>query len=472
MTAATTPAGWSRPVALVVAAAFFIEQIDGTILTTAMPAIAADFDVRPADVGITMTAYLLAVAVFIPVSGWLADRLGPRRVFIAAIVLFTIASLACGLSGSLGMLTAARVVQGIAGSMMVPIGRLIVLRTTSKSELMRAVAYLTWPALTAPVIAPFIGGVITQFAGWQWVFFVNLPFGAVLIVLAWKIIPAGESSPRRRFDPVGLIFAAGAIVTLVIALELIVDPSTVALALLLLALAVIAAVLAVRWSRRSSAPLLELGAYQYVSYRISNSSGVVYRVAVSSAPFLLPLLLQDGFDWSPVQAGLMLMWVFAGNIIIKPFTTPLLRWFGFAPTIVGAAIGLTVTFVACMFMTEQTPIAVISIVFLLSGVFRSVGFTGYGTLQFAEVPASEMNGANTLSSTLTQLATGLGVAVAAVSIRLIDLGADAVGAAEGGLAGYRGTLLLMALLTVVSLIGALRLPRGVGDEVRRRAARP
>ncbi len=455
--------GWSRPVALTVAAAFFLEQIDATILATALPAIARDLGVRPSDAGLALTAYLVTVAALIPVSGWLSDRFGGRRVFLAAVAGFVGASVLCGLSSSLTMLVAGRVLQGVAGAMMVPVGRFIVLSGTAKSDLVRAVAYLTWPALAAPVVAPFLGGVITQYAGWPWIFFVNVPLGAALLVVAWRVVPATAPAGRAGFDVATLLLVTAGIVGLVVGLELVASPSWLPVAAALLGVAGAGLGWAVRRARRAPSPLLDLRALAWPTFRASATGGVAYRVAVSSVPFLLPLLLQDGFGWSPVEAGLMVMWVFVGNLAVKPVTTPLLRALGFRVLIAASSAGLAATMVLCALVTPRTPAAVMAAVFVLSGAFRSVGYTGYNTMQFADVPAAQMNGASTLSSTVVQLANGLGVALAALSVRAVEAVA---GPAGSGPLGYRVALVALAVVAVLSTAALLRLPAGAAEHVR------
>jgi EmrB/QacA subfamily drug resistance transporter len=463
------PTTWSRPVALVVAAAFFMENLDATILSTATATIATDFEVQPAQLGIAVTGYLVAVAAFIPLGAWLAERWGARRVFLAAVVLFVVASVACAASTDLVTLTASRVVQGFAGSMMVPIGRLIVLRSTEKSELIRAIAYLTWPALVAPVVAPLLGGLLTEHLGWQWVFLVNVPVGLALLVVAWRVVPSPEVGDRRPLDLVGLVLVAGSIVALVLAFELLGEPTTLVPGVLLVVAAVVLGHVAVRWFRRAAHPLLDLAAFRIGSFRVTNLSGSLYRAVVNGIPFVVPLLLQDGFGWSPVEAGLMLMWVFVGNLAVKPFTTPLLQRFRVVPIIVVATVALAATFVAAALVGPDTSPVVVAGVLLLSGVFRSVGFTAYNTLQFADVPAEMIGPANAIASITSQLAVGLGVAATALAVRVADLVASTDGPAPAA-TGYQAALIVLAVLALLSLIEGLRLPRGTGDALRTRAS--
>jgi EmrB/QacA subfamily drug resistance transporter len=466
----TAPAtSWSRPVALVVAAAFFMENLDATILSTATATIADDFGVQPAQLGLAVTGYLVAVAAFIPLGAWLAERWGARRVFLAAVVLFTLASVACAASTDLVTLTSSRVVQGFAGSMMVPIGRLIVLRSTEKSELIRAIAYLTWPALVAPVVAPLLGGLLTEHLGWQWVFLVNVPVGVALLVVAWRVVPSPEVGDRQPLDLVGLTLVAASIVSLVLAFELLGEPTTLVPGALLTVAAVVLGLVAVRWFRRAPHPLLDLAAFRIGSFRVTNLSGSLYRAVVNGIPFVVPLLLQDGFGWSPVEAGLMLMWVFVGNLAVKPFTTPLLHRFRIVPIIVVATVALAATFVAAALVRPDTSPVVVAVVLLLSGVFRSVGFTAYNTLQFADVPAPMIGPANAIASITSQLAVGLGVAATALAVRVADVVASADGQASAA-TGYQAALIVLAALALLSVVEGLRLPRGTGDALRTRAS--
>jgi len=453
--------GWSRPLALVVAMAFFMENLDATILTTATPSIADDFGVAAADLGLAVTAYLVAVAAFIPFGSWLAERVGARSVFLASIVVFTLASVLCAVSGSVATLTAARVLQGIAGSMLVPIGRLVVLRGTDKADLVRAIAYLTWPALVAPVIAPLLGGILTEYAGWPWIFLVNVPIGLALGIAAWRVVP-DVARTRRPLDVVGLVLMVVAVSALVLGMELVAAARTAFVGVLLLAVAVVLGAVGVWWVRRVEHPVLDLATLSIATFRVSNSAGSVYRAVVSAAPFLLPLLLQDGFGWSPVEAGAMLMAVFAGNLLIKPTTTPLMRRFRLIPITTVATLVLAATFVGAALLEPGTPEPVVAVLFVVSGAARSVGFTAYNTLQFADVPAERMGPANAVASITTQLATGLGVAVAALLARSA---ADFFPAEDTAFA-YRVALVAMAVVGVLSVVEGLRLPRGAGDAVR------
>ncbi|HWL02414.1 MAG TPA: MFS transporter [Microbacteriaceae bacterium] len=452
---------WSRAVALTVAGAFFLEVFDATVIVTAAPVMATELGVTADAVGIAITAYLCSVAALIPMSGWLAARFGGRRVFLFAVVLFAVASLACAASTSLWMLGSARVLQGVAGALMVPIGQLIVLASTPKPDLVRAIAYLTWPALVAPVIAPFVGGLITDLWGWHWIFLMNLPITAVLFFAGLRYLPREPIVGPDRLDKTGLAIAITGIVALVLGLQWLVDPTRWPIAAVLLPVAAGAVVWTVVRGRRVPGAILDFRAYRFPTYRLVNSAGTLYRACVLAAPFLIPLLYQAGFGWSAVQAGAVLLWLFVGNIAIKPFTTPILRAIGFRWMIGLSTAVVATSFVAFALLPEATPIVLTCLVMLVSGIARSIGFTGYLTIQFADVPQELMTGANTVASTFTQLAHGLGIAFAAASVAVIQFVS-----ASGPEAAVRWSFVVLALVLLVSLVGVLRLPRDAGAHLR------
>jgi EmrB/QacA subfamily drug resistance transporter len=464
----TSGTSLNRPLALLVAGTMFMEILDGTIIQTAAPAMAADLGVRAVDINIAMTAYLLTLAVGVPVSGWLADRFGTKRIFCIAIAIFTIASALCAFSTSLPMLCGMRVLQGIGGAMMVPVGRLAVLRAIDKRDLLDAMAYLTWPALLAPVLAPVIGGILADTVGWEWIFLINIPLGIVAFLAALRYIPAIEERSRTGLDWWGFLLVGLALAALVLGMEQVgADPTDGILGLALLGVAVLVGGGAVLRLRRARHPLLDLSALRIPTFRVGNVGGGMYRLLIGAAPFLFVLLFQAGFGWSASQAGLMVMAVFAGNILIKPATSPLIRRFGFRRVIVGSNLLGALVYVGCVFLTPGTPLVVTALLLFASGVFRSIGFSGYNSVQFADVPAALTSRANTLASTMQQVATGLGIAVAALVVRVTTVAADAV---DPGLPelGYRWAFGVVAVLLLLPAIEAARMPAQAGADVAAR----
>ena len=459
-----TSQAWSPRLALLVAATFFMEFLDGTVLTTAIPNIAADFQVPAADVNITMTAYLLTVAVGIPISGWLAERFGARRVFCLALAVFTVASLACSLSQDLTALTISRIIQGAGGAMMVPVGTLVVLRGTPKSELLRATAFLVWPGLLAPVLAPLVGGALTTYLSWHWIFLINLPLGLAAFVAALRLVPVSAGDPGRRLDWPGLALTTMGVGALVVGLELASGHPDTPWAAVSAAAGAVSLLAAVLWMRRARNPLFNLEVFRTRTFRAMATGGFIYRLTISSVPFLLPLMFQSGFGWSPLQAGIMVAAVFIGNIGIKPATTPLIRRFGFKAMLVFASLSSAVTFALCAALTPDTPGALIFALLVFSGVFRSIGFSAYASVQYADIVPAMLTSANTVSATLVQLAAGAGIAVAALLIRLFD-GVAVFGQDQA--APFRGAFLAMAVLMLASTVDSLFLSRHAGAEVSR-----
>lgn len=460
------PPGFSRALAVLVAGAFFMENLDATIIAPAAPAIAADLGVQPVQINVAMTAYLLTVAVLIPASGWLADRFGAKAVFTLAISVFTLASVGCAVAPTLGVLTAARVAQGVGGAMMVPVGRLVVLRTTDKSELIEAIAYLTWPALVAPVLAPPLGGLLSQFASWRWIFLINVPLGIAGVVLAWRLVPDVRAEQPRRLDARGFALTAIGVAALVIGLEQI-GTGQLHVASIAITLGTAALVLAadVGYLLRARHPLLDLRTLRIHSLRAAVAGGTVFRLVISAIPFLLPLLFQLGFGWSAAAAGGVVIALFAGNVGIKPVTTPLMRGLGIR-TVLLIALAMSIAgLVAMAFLRATTPLTVIVVVLAVSGIFRSVGFSAYNSVAFADVPAERMTHANTLHATLQELGAGLGIAVGALLVRLGDPVGAALGLADDPATPYRVAFVLLGVILLVPLVEALLLPPTAGRSV-------
>jgi EmrB/QacA subfamily drug resistance transporter len=451
----------TRSLALLVAGTFFMEILDATVIAPAAPHMAADLGVAPVTINVAITAYVLTLAVLIPISGWLTERFGARRVFMLAIAIFTLASIGCAAATSLPMLIATRVLQGAGGAMMVPVGRLVVIRTTAKTDLVRAIAYLTWPALVAPLVAPVLGGTLSEYASWRWIFLINVPLGVVALILARRIVPDVRSDNPGRLDWRGFLLAAAGIAALVVGLEGVAAPDPDwPVALTALAVAVTALVLAGVYLLRAARPLLDLRIVAIPTYRVTALGGAVFRAVITAVPFLLPLFFQLSFGWSAAYAGLLVIALFAGNIGIKPLTTPLMRWFGMKAVMLGSVVASSACLVGIAFLDAGTSLPLLLGLLFLSGVFRSTGFTAFHTVAFADVPGNRMTSANTLMSTVQELGGGLGVAIGALLVRLganLDLNA------------YRFAFLALAVLLLPPAVEALLLPRGAGNVVAGRA---
>jgi len=441
-----------------VAGAFFMENLDGTVIATAMPQMANSFGVRPPDLHIGMTVYMLALAVFIPISGWVADRFGARRTFTSAIALFTFASILCGISHSLPLFTAARVLQGIGGAMMVPVGRLVVLRVTEKKDLIHAIATLTWPGLIAPLIAPPLGGFITAYANWRWIFFLNIPLGILAFVLSRLWIREEKRPEPPPLDRWTFLFCAIGCTAFICGLETMRLPRIPWVqTLLLAALSLLMAFMAVRATRRAAFPIIDLESMKLKTFASTVMGGSVFRVAISVAPFLLPLMFQTAFGLDAFQAGLLVLALFAGNVAMKPLTTPILKRFGFRNVLIVNGVITALAMAACALLQPGTPRVFILALLFLNGLCRSLQFTAIATLTFVDVPAERMSSANSFSSLAHRLSMGLGVAAGALALQLGY-------ALKGqGVAAFHVAFILSAVLAIVGILDSFKLPLDAGS---------
>ncbi|HEX9999164.1 MAG TPA: MFS transporter [Actinoplanes sp.] len=451
--------GAARGLALLVAGAYFMEILDATVIAPAAPHIAGDLSVPAVAVNVAITAYVLTLAVLIPISGWLTDRYGARRIFMVAIAVFTLASAGCAAAADLPMLVGTRVLQGVGGAMMVPVGRLVVIRTTAKTDLVRAIAYLTWPALVAPLLAPALGGVLSTYASWRWIFLINVPLGLAALLLARRLVPDVRAERPTRLDWRGFLLVAVGIGVLVAGLEGVAVPHPdLPLAAGALIVAGVTLAGAVGYLLRARRPLLDLRIVRVRTYRVTALGGSVYRAVITAIPFLLPLYFQLDFGWTAAHAGLVVIALFAGNIGIKPATTPLMRRFGIRAVMIGALVGSAGCLAGMVFLQPNTPLPVLLVLLTLSGVFRSVGFTAYNTVAFADIPPERMTSANTLMSTVQELGSGLGVAAGALLVRL----GESLAGRDGS---FRLAFAALAVLLVAPAVEAITLPRTAGDEV-------
>lgn len=458
-----------RNTALLVAGCFFMEMLDGTIVTTASPRIGLSLHVPAADVGLVITAYLLTLAVLIPLSGWLTRRLGNRAVFLSAIAIFTLASVACAASVNLGELVAMRVLQGAGGAMMVPVGRNMVISAADKRDLIRVVSYVVWPGLIAPVIAPLAGGLITTYASWHWLFLINAPLGVVAFAVACRLVHNAGSTTPPPLDWAGVLLTCVGLGGLTYAANLLsraAPPVAQTAGFGAVSVALLAG--AVWHLSRTAHPLLNLRTLRVPSFRLTQSGVFAYWFVVGAGPFLLPLLFETQFGWSPVKSGAVTAFIFVGNVGIKPATTPLINRFGFRPLLVASTGCMALSMAGLALITGATPLAVIAALALVSGAARSAALTVYNTVGLTEMDPALMRDANTLAATTTQLGSGLSIAAATVALRIGGpLGRLLPGTGTGKTA-YTVAFLLLALVAVAATAQALRLDRRAGDSARSR----
>ncbi|WP_394787157.1 MFS transporter [Rhodoferax sp.] len=450
-----------RFVTFLVTGAMFMEVLDGNIIATALPDMARSFGVNAVQLNVAMSAYLLALGVFIPVSGWIANRLGPRKVFACAIAGFTLTSVACGMVTDLQAFLALRVLQGASGALMVPVGRLLVLRHTPQAGRMAAMSNLVWPALVAPVIAPPLGGFIVNHASWHWIFFLNVPLGIIAFGLALWLIPNLEPEARRPFDWTGFLLCGVGMFALLGALEQLTTKVDAA-SLVVLAGGGVLLIAALRHFRRAASPMLDLAPMRIATFRAAMVGGSVSRIGISSLPFLLPLMFQLGLGLDAFHSGLWLLVMFAGNLAMKTVTTPTLRRFGYRRVMLWNGLLAVLCLVAWALVGPATPYAALVPMLFASGMTRSMQFTSLGTIAFADMPERQMGDANGLFNVVSQVSMAAGITLGAMGIRLGETLSGmlhfAVPAVE-----YKVAFVIAAAVTLAGLLDILRLPPGAGD---------
>ncbi len=461
------PLSSSRPpilIPLVVAMAFLMEQLDSTIITTAVPAIAASLHVTPVQMSLAVAAYVLSVAIFIPVSGWLADRYGARRVFVAALAVFTAGSMLCGASQNFPMLVAMRVVQGLGGAMMTPVGRLILLRSFPRSELITAMTWMTIPAMAGPVIGPLLGGVLTAALSWRWIFYVNLPFGLLAIGLALRFVKNMPMEKVAGFDLAGFLMVGTGLGLLQIGLENVSHP-LLPTAIVLAAVAGAVVLLAGFgfYATHKDHPVLDLTLFERRAFRVGSLAGGLARIGINAVPFLLPLMLQVGFGLSPIASGSITFASAFGTIAMRSQLARLVHRVGFRAPLIASAVGGSVILAGFALMQPQTPRWMILAWVVLLGLVRSAQFMTSNTLSYSEIPDSHLSRATSMGGALQQLSASLGVSAAAMLLGLTSRGAPRLTPAHFHLA-----FLLCALIPLVAIPGFLQLSPQDG----RRAASP
>ncbi|HEY5208907.1 MAG TPA: DHA2 family efflux MFS transporter permease subunit [Stellaceae bacterium] len=404
---------------MIVACALFMENLDSTIISTALPSIAHALNEDPVRLNVAITSYLLSLAVFIPASGWFADRFGARTVFRTAIVVFTLGSIGCGFAHSLWQLVGTRILQGMGGAMMVPVGRLVMMRAVPKSDLVRAMTYLTVPALIGPVTGPVLGGFIVTYFSWRWIFFINIPMGILGFVLASIFIDNIREPDAHPLDWRGFILCGLGLAGVVFGFETAgrgAIPGSIVVALLVSGALLL--VLYVLHARRTAFPLIDLGLLKIPTYFAGVVGGSFFRIGVGAMPFLTPLMFQLGFGMSALNSGLLTFAGAMGAMLMKTTAGPIIRTFGFRHVLIGNAFIASAFLFALALFRPATPHYLIFGILLCGGFFRSLQFTSVNTLAYADVPAARMSRATSLQSMGQQLAMSIGVGTGALALHL------------------------------------------------------
>jgi EmrB/QacA subfamily drug resistance transporter len=462
--------GDPRLTAVIVASAMFMQNLDSTVVATALPAMARDFGEPPLRMGVVITSYLVALTVFIPVSGWIADRFGARRVFMGAIAVFTLASALCGRADSLEGLVAARVLQGLGGAMMVPVGRLLMLRRVRKEELLTAMTWLTMPAMLGPVLGPPLGGFLTDAISWRAVFDINVPVGVLGLALVALFIPPVRAERPAPLDLTGLALTGVALAGVMFGVETwgrgIVPPGVAEAGVLL---GLVAGALAWRHCRRVANPAVDLGLLRLPTLRAPVVAGTLFRMGTGGTPFLVALTLQVGFGRSASESGLVAFATAIGAFAMKPVARPVLRRFGFRATLAWNGVLAALATAAGALFAPSWPLAAVFAVLLVGGLVRSLQFTAYNTLAYADVPPARMSAATSLYGTVQQLSAALGIALASAALQA---SVALAGRTQAATADFSVGFLVAGLVALTSVPLVLRLPPDAGAQVSGHARLP
>ncbi len=456
-----------RTVALIIACALFMEQMDATILATALPTMARDFGVPATWLSSALTSYLMALAVFIPASGRLADRFGSKTVFRAAILLFLAGSVLCGQSRSLPFLIGARFIQGIGGAMMIPIGRLVLLRSVAKEDLVQAMSWLIIPALIGPIIGPPLGGFIVTYLNWRWIFYLNLPVGILGVVLVTKFIGQVRGERPARPDFPGFVLSGLSLGGLLFGFETTSRSGELPQALALIGMGLAAGGLYIRHARRTPEPILDLTLMRIPTFRLSVIGGSLTRITQGAQPFLLPLMLQLGFGMSAAASGSITIATAIGSLGMKWLAPAALRRFGFRNSLIVNGLVASAGYAVCGFFRPAWPVAAIFVVLAACGFFMSFQFTAYNTIAYDEIPPERMSQATSFYATFQQLMLSLGICVGAVALHI---GMLATHRASPGFPNFTLAFWLVTAISTLATVWNWRFARDAGDTLAGRAA--
>jgi EmrB/QacA subfamily drug resistance transporter len=450
-------------VPLIVACALFMENLDSTVIATALPAIAKSLHEDPLRLNVAITSYLLSLAIFIPLSGWMADRFGGRTVLRAAILVFTMGSVCCGFANSLPEFVAARIFQGVGGAMMVPVGRFVMLRSVAKSDLVRAMSYLAVPALIGPVIGPPLGGFIVTYQSWRWIFFINVPIGLLGILLVTLFIDNLREEAVRPLDLPGFLLTGVGLAGLVFGFENVGRGAlSGSLVLALLMVGVLCIAVYVWHARHTAFPIVDLSLLRIPTFGAAQFGGSLFRIGVGALPFLLPMLFQLGFGLTPFGSGLLTFASAAGAMMMKMSASTIIRSFGFRQVLVGNAVISSAFLMSFALFRPTTPHLVILAVLLASGFFRSLEFTSVNTLSYADVPPALMSRATSFASMVQQLSMSIGVGIGALilHVTLVLRGGMTLSSSD-----FIPAFLIVGIISFSSVVQFLRLPPEAGVEL-------
>ena len=449
---------------LIVAFSMFMESVDTTILNTAIPVIANNLQANPINLKLALISYLLSLAIFIPISGWIADKFGVKKVFIAAVTLFTLSSIWCGYTHNLLELVLARVVQGVGGSLTVPVGRLIILRTCERHELITKMSMVVMVSAVGMMLGPLLGGIITTHLSWRWIFWVNAPIGILTVLLAYYLLP--EMPPKRvhKLDILGFLYFGFGLASLTLGLATTSETDIpFSVSWILIGIACILLMIYTKYSTKKKHPIVAINLFKIRTFRIAITGNLLARLGFGGIPFLLPLLLQVGLHFSPQRSGLLIAPMALGVFLVKPLSFYILRYLGYKNLLIINT--LCVAFAICLLATIQstTPLYCIALMTFLYGFLIALQYTGMNSLAYAEITVEDVSAANSMMSTIQQLAQSFGVAVAAILLRLFE------GVFSKNIvlstSIFHQTCYGLAILTVLSILIFFQLEKNDGNQL-------
>ncbi|HEY0265477.1 MAG TPA: MFS transporter [Rhizomicrobium sp.] len=462
MPASGTPRPHFRTIALIVGAAMFMEQLDGTVLATALPSMARELGVSAPSLSIALTSYLISLAIFIPVSGRIADRFGARTVFRSAIIAFILGSIACAQAPTVPFLVAARFFQGVGGALMLPVGRLVLMRSVEKRDLIAATSWVLIPAIVGPILGPPLGGFIVTYLNWRWIFYINVPIGILGVALVSLYIANTRGEVPEKTDYAGILLSSLSLGLLLFGFELTSHSGELRLALALLAVGAVLGGFYIHHARRTADPILDVSLMKIPTYGTSVIAGAITRVTQGAHPYLLPLMMQLGFGLSAAQSGLMTLATALGSIVAKPVAPPLLRRFGFRDTLMVNGVFASLGYAVCGLFRPGWPLPVMFLVMVCSGFFMSIQFTGYNTIAYDEIEANRMGAATSFYTTFQQLMLSMGICAGAAALQ----GAMVLGGhALPQFVDFTAAFWIVALVSLTATIWNRRFAHDAGTEI-------
>jgi EmrB/QacA subfamily drug resistance transporter len=454
-----------RTIALIIASAMFMEQLDATVLATALPTMARDFDISPPAVSIALTSYLLSLAIFIPISGKVADRFGSRTVFRTAIATFVFGSILCAQAPTLTFLVFARLLQGAGGALMIPVGRLILLRNVARRDLVSAMSWLLVPALIGPILGPPVGGLIVSYLDWRWIFYINVPIGCLGFLLVSLFIPNAHVSSDAPFDFSGFVLSGLSLGALLFGFELSSREGLAALSVSLVAVGLAFGIAYLRHARHHPAPILDFRLMRVPSFGTSVIAGSLTRITQGAQPFLLPLMLQLGFGFTAAGAGIIVAATAIGSLGMKAVAPSILKRYGFRSSLIVIGLISTFGYSLCAAFRPDWPIAVIFAILVCCGFFMSFQFTAYNTIAYDEIGPDLMSSATSFYTTFQQLMLSFGICIGALALH----GAIVIhGHQAPAINDFSVAFLVVTGISLTATIWNARFSKTAGEEMRGR----